>query len=349
MADERPPRYTEGKGANMRTIYRASGLGGCPRTFVLYAQRHRPAPHPEWFQQVLDEGTASESMIDHMWEVRTGVPSVDSGENQREYDLEVLPGVFVRCHPDGAAGTAGAIREYKKIREGVDGKQWEAFKRRGVELHTHWLWQAAIEMHATGRALEFVGGRWRWNDPTDESKGGKIVEVYGHELVDPPLPLKAIRLRVAQLEKLLSKPIKAADVECNPRQFPCPYYASGMCGGADGDGATKAKGATDWTKDADADVLRALVAKWDVAAAQATDLEREAKLVRADKAAALEGITGWMAAKGIGATEIGAFLIDGKGFEITHTAEAEVPAHTRKGYSQMKRIKLKDGAKGGAK
>jgi hypothetical protein len=329
--DERPARYTEGD----LVVYRASGVGGCPRTFVLRHQRHKPAPHPEWFQQVLDEGTENESMIDHLWEVRTGVQSID---HQREYDLEVLPGVVIRCHIDGAAGTHAAIREYKKVRAGKDGKAWEEFKRRGPEMHTHWLWQVATIMHATGRELEFVGGKFT----VDDDGNGAVREVHPHHLIDPPLPLKALRLKVAKIERLMDQPVKAEDVECTS-QYPCPFYNSGKCGAQAKRDAKDAKTltATDWTKDEDAEVLRVLVAKFTEAATESTRLNAEVKRAGADKKAALEGVQGWLAAKGV--PEADSFTIDGRTFTITTTDDAEVAAFTRKGYTQMSEIKKKKG------
>jgi hypothetical protein len=147
---------------------------------------------------------------------------------------------------------------------------------------------------------------------------------------------------VARLEKLLSKPTKHDAVACEPKQFPCPYYASGKCGGAEGKG--DAIEYVDFSKDPDADVLRAVNASFLEAAAEQRELEKRLEVVKAIKTNAFRGAQGFLAAKGVPNAE--GFAIDGIKYRIT-TVDESTFTTTRKGYTYMQQVKDKKKAKGG--
>lgn len=213
MGDDRPARYTEGD----LIVYRASGLGGCARmlTACAFPDAYPPSPWPDWFQVVLDEGSAYESLIRRRWDESTGLPTVD---DQMQVELEVgeVGGklVVVRGHIDGRCeGVAPEWtgREFKKFRE----SGWQTFLRKGVEIHPNYPWQVAAMMHATGWDWQFVGGRL--------DKDGELTEVVGMDITNPPIPFKAIRDKLMGIEKGILDGFDPKEVECRV-QFPCPQY-----------------------------------------------------------------------------------------------------------------------------
>lgn len=216
--DERPVRYLEAADdGSERVVYRASGLGSCERAIVATAQPHPRAPHPEWFQKVLDEGTICEPLISAMWDEVTEIPTTGQ-QAVVELDLGMMHGrqVIVRGHIDGQAGVDTVAREYKKIRQ----SGWEDFKRKGVEVLPQYPWQTSVIMHATGWTLEFVGGLL---DPECKEGEYKIKDVYPHFLESPPIPLKGITKRIKRLESLIHVGMDATEVNCQ-LMFPCPYW-----------------------------------------------------------------------------------------------------------------------------
>ena len=214
MSDNRPVRYVEDDGT---IVYRASGLGLCDRIYVALDQGYDPMAFPEWFQQVLDEGTAMEDTIRQMFMDEYGEVVVD---DQREVEWEVMDGVVIRGHIDGRVcqpvpGPDDALWEGKKVRP----SGWDAFKRKGVEWHKNYPMQVSVYMHALGLSrLFFTGGLY---DPDKQ----EILETYTHAYHDPPINKLAIRKRVAKLEGLINGGTHAMDVGCPPTpDFPCPFY-----------------------------------------------------------------------------------------------------------------------------
>lgn len=210
MSDNRPPRYIEeddGTGEEV-VVYRASGLGGCVRALVAGASGYSPSPHPVWFQEILEEGNKYEDEILRRWEEETGAKVVD---RQLQVELEVgeIEGrrVVVRGHLDGRSTVPV---DAKKIRIG----QWASFLNQRVEYVASWVWQIAAYMYAL-EAEEFalVAGCL---------DGEKIVEVHTELVTNPPIPLRAIKAKIAKVEALIAT--EDVTVACGPRQYPCQYY-----------------------------------------------------------------------------------------------------------------------------
>lgn len=211
--DNRPPRYVEvGPDGEERVVYRASSLMMCDRVFIALSENYTPASHPDWFQEVLDEGTRMESKIISLYE-ETFDAVVTGGQTLVE--VEVIDGVWIRGHIDGMEGPdQSKLFEAKKIRESM----WGKFKRSGVEYIVHYPWQLSFYMH--GLELDeavVVGGLYNKDKDT-------IDDLYVHSLTEPPIPWKAIVKRIAYLEALVNKGNGVDDVKCNVRQFPCPFF-----------------------------------------------------------------------------------------------------------------------------
>lgn len=222
MSDNRPARYVEEQAdGTVKVVYRASSLGGCDRKMVAHARKYTPRPHPQWFQEVLDEGTNAEQAIREMasqvLEDRDCI-----WEDQAELELEVaeIDGdlIVVRAHADDLMldGERGyLLREYKKFRAST----WPAFQRQGVEVHENYPWQVAAMMHALlarGEDVlcQFIGGHM---------VDGEIVEVECKLLLEPPIPLKAIVKKLAKVERMIRDGLDPSEVPCSGG-FPCPFW-----------------------------------------------------------------------------------------------------------------------------
>lgn len=227
MGDDRPPRYTEtAADGTEKVVYRASSLGMCDKMFVALANWYEPMEKPAWYQEILDEGTNSEDAIDYMWMNETGINTINS---QMELELEVMDGVVVRCHIDGETeleteSGGRVLREYKKFRPST----WPKFLRQGVEVGKTYPMQVSVMMHAGGyETCEFVGGQYI-PEETDETTGivtpAHIESVEGKVLLSPPVPLLAIKKRVAKLEEMINSGQQPQDVPCNTKMYPCPVY-----------------------------------------------------------------------------------------------------------------------------
>jgi len=220
MGDDRPIRYVEEDGT---IVYRASALGTCERAFVACANGVPAADKPEWFKEVLNEGTRAEPIISGLWELKTGY---DTASKQHEYDLRIGKvgdvQVVVRCHIDGERDWGGpgiptTLREYKKFRDST----WPKFLTQGVECGPNYPWQVSVCMLAGDfDECEFVGGHAVFDDWGVMT----ISEVEHHLLTAPPLSFKAIRDRVKRIERFIQAGFDAREVDCNQSMYPCPYY-----------------------------------------------------------------------------------------------------------------------------
>lgn len=231
MGDDRPIRYVEhaDDGTPTKIVYRASSLGTCERALIASARGVQPLPHPEWFQEVLEEGNEAEPQILAMWDEMTGIPT---GDQQREFELWVMDvevgdvevPVVVRAHVDGVSCDESGrftIREAKKFRPST----WETWKRKGCEINVLYPWQVSAIMHACHALndemplVEMIGGRW-----DDETR--QVVELCPQFLDMPPIPLKAIKKKLARIERLLSEGYDPTDpdVVCTESMYPCGYW-----------------------------------------------------------------------------------------------------------------------------
>lgn len=246
--DHRPMRYVEFNtdGTPMRVVYRASSLGGCERAFVACATGHEARPHPQWFQNVLDEGTFAEAQINAWWEAATSIPTVlqqqelilttaieaDVVHDGATYTVPVV----VKAHVDGfAEPTSGmdrvTVREYKKFRPST----YPNFQRQGVEVHKNYPWQIAAVMHAIRQVpsdppseplVEMVGALWGKRDGEGDDVPDHVIDTTCHMIDMPPIPMKAINKKIARIEGLIADGYMPQDVDvvCAEDSYPCPYW-----------------------------------------------------------------------------------------------------------------------------
>jgi len=257
--DDRPMRYVEhaADGRPLKIVYRNSSLGGCERAFVACASGVPALPHPQWFQDVLDEGTGAEDQILAMWDEASGIPTVSQQQEMELHlmDVEVawtgadsgvveVP-VVVRMHIDGAAaalsgqdaadGYPVVLREAKKFRDST----WPRFLRSGCEVNANYPWQVSGYMYAVremdeaagggGRypLVEMIGGHW---SEMQEAETGHwmtgITEVSVRYIDNPPIPLRAIKKKIARIERLVAEGYGPTDPEvaCREDSYPCGYW-----------------------------------------------------------------------------------------------------------------------------
>lgn len=199
-------RYVEGD----QVVYRASGLGGCPRALAAWASGFEPAPPPAVMQNAFDEGTALEDRILEVAGVSDGTT-----DRQREIDLSVgrVGGkpVIVRAHIDGRyTGTLiPMLVELKKFRD----SNWVQWKKYGLDAFPRYQWQISAEMHELGEECMFIVGH---------AVDGEITEVDTRVIGEPPISLIQIREKITMIEHSISG--TGVDLKCDPIQYPCPWF-----------------------------------------------------------------------------------------------------------------------------
>lgn len=220
MGDDRPARYIDPDTGNI--VYRASGLGGCPRAFVALARGMVPAPWPADFQEILDEGTEYEDVIRKRAQEKWWPSSRAEFADQVELDLPVMDGIIVRAHCDDLAiyGRDATLREYKKFRK----SGWQRFLDQKVEVHANYPWQVSAMMHALIKqdynvVCEFIGGRLDKTLADDD----KITDLERFTYYNPPLPMKAIIRKIAGIELLIEEGMDPSEVACT-NLYPCGFF-----------------------------------------------------------------------------------------------------------------------------
>jgi hypothetical protein len=234
MGDDRPLRYTETQeDGTIKVVYRASGLGACDGVVLGLARGRKPAATPEWLQEVFDEGTRMESVIIEQLLERSSTLNLNT---QDEWELEVGEVndklVVVRGHSDGWDEHLQMFVEAKKFRDST----WPKFLTGKVECNPLYPWQVSVYMWAAAQAgfapaLLFVGGHY-------DQELDTITEIEWFTYTDPPIPLNAIRKRVARWENMIAQGMDVTDLTtaCTPRMFPCPMFGKGCpCQDADDD------------------------------------------------------------------------------------------------------------------
>jgi len=240
VSDNRPTRYTEERDGETIIVYRASGLGTCPRALVAYSQpkAYIPAEKPEWFQKVLDEGTAYEDAIRDAYCEKEGM-EVHDDQLECELELGEMFGytVIVRGHIDGQAVTPqfgggdepARLFEAKKFRDST----WPNFVRQGVNVNVNYPWQVSVYMHALDLdECDFTGGHLMKvlddnGDPVPDAEGEptwEMTEILVKHIAVPPIPLKAIRNRIYEVERQIAAGMDATEVECSKKMYPCPFF-----------------------------------------------------------------------------------------------------------------------------
>lgn len=327
VADERPARYVESfvndDGQVIeRVVYRASSLGGCTRAVVAAARKFKPKPHPQWFVDVLDEGTRMESVIAEKFVELTGVANLSWPDGEQwEVELEVgmIDGrlVVIRGHMDDISEwypetadheAESRVREYKKFRPST----WDAFVRNGVNVNGYYPWQVSVYMHATGLPCDFVGGKY--NPETDTIDG-----TFNYLYRTAPITLLEIKRKVAKVERLVNEGYAPDEVECSGN-YPCGFWHL-----------------HDPKKEAvelpgDDEELNAIVAEWQGAHAFQKSHEHQAEQFATAKADAALRLNAYIEASGNPSTG-GTFILNGLRMTRTKSSVPEATI-TRKAYTK---------------
>ena len=298
----------------------------CDKAIVATALGFEPQPKPEWFQEVLDEGTRMEEHIAVMYMEDKGEMPTD---DQKEITLEIMDGVMIVGHIDGLVWRTGSpwLWEAKKFRDST----WQKAVKSGVECNKNYPMQVSVMMHALSDEydadveLDFVVGHY--DTDTDS-----ITEIHTHHYTDPPINRLAIRKRIAHLEKLVAAGDLAGTACPLPLQYPCGFFhfhddqdaAAGS--GAEGTGA--ASGLVEIPSDVTLDLL---IAEFMEADAARLELEKAVKEASAKSRNYKEGIQEWLRAQGFDGQE-GVVDIDGTRYKLltkeTTRAGYEVKAST---------------------
>ena len=305
MSDNRPPRYEEHDPIyGDRVIYRASSLGMCDKVFVALAMGYEPKAHPQWFQDILDEGTANEQVIREMWEADSGIKVRDVG---KMLEIEVLDGVWIRgsidgWYPDATNHDHPTIWDAKKIRT----SGWARYLRSGVEFQNNYPMQFSAYMHMwedmynIAPDMEMTGGHYQQDDKTGE---WSIVEVQSHTYDTPMVNLRAIKQLIVKRERLIAQTQAIGDVACTTKSYPCPFYYL-----HDEDDAQEPP-----TRPSD-DIVTALVRQWDEIDQQSQPMAKIAadlKKLQDRKKVLQDGIKAWMEASGQESGDVSQVEIDG--------------------------------------
>lgn len=304
MGDNRPARYVEEDG---RVIYRASSLGMCDKVFVALAMGYDPRAHPAWFQEILDEGTANESVIRGMWEQDMDFPPGTVEGIGRVVEMEILDGVWVRGSIDGHHGRlVVTLNEFKKIRD----SGWLRYLQSGVEFQANYPMQTSFYMFALGEAegqewvpMQFTGGRYVQDEKTEE---WAVTEVYSHEYIDPPVPLLAIKRRIAKLERLIKETTAVGDMECSVKMYPCPFYYL-----HDDDDDEPPIRPSD-------EIVEPLITEFTTLEARRQELAPELARIEKDQKRVKEGVKAWLEASGQDSGDVSTVTIDNQEYYLKY-------------------------------
>ena len=272
----------------------------CDKAIVATALGFEPQSKPEWFQEVLDEGTRMEEPIALKYMEEKGEMPTD---DQKEITLEVMDGVVIVGHIDGLVWRTGSpwLWEAKKFRDST----WQKAVKSGVECNKNYPMQVSAMMHAlsdefdTDVELDFVVGHY--DADTDD-----ITEIFTHHYTDPPINRLAIRKRIKHLEELVAKGDLAGTSCPLPLQYPCGFFHF------HDDAGDVADGLVDIPSDV---TLELLIAEYVAADEQRLELERQVKAASAKSRNFKEGIQEWLRAQGFDGRE-GIVDIDGTKYKL---------------------------------
>jgi len=192
---DRPIVVNEGGGP---IYYRASALGGCLRALALARQGYEQLPPPAQMQKVFDAG--------HEAERQAWVKGILKGRAQEFCQLQISDSIWVTGHMD--AWTPYRIQELKSQSEA----EWGPIEL--SDLWNRYKYQVSVYMHATNLPCDIIRVQ---RDPS-----GDITRQATQTFDTPPVSLVDIRQRIFQVELLARKDL--TEVECNPVEFPCPFY-----------------------------------------------------------------------------------------------------------------------------
>lgn len=328
MSNDSPIRYLEEIDGVEKVIYRASAIGGCVRAFVACARGVAKQDPPEKFATIFEEGHIAEPQILSMWEEHGGAPARDS---QHEIDWEVVDGIIIRGHVDGLYteddGNTG-IYECKKFRESTV----DAWIKKGVEVHETYPWQVSALMHGWNQREDYypmvtmLGGQW---------DGEKIVDLFPQYLAMPPIPARAFKKKVAQIERLIAEDYDPTDpdVPCT-ESYPCGYWKIHPSTLAGGKKESAGVSVSVPARKVPEEIEKALMndISW---TSRIKGINDDLTKIEAARREGRKVIAAWMADNGVKEGMAGTLATPD--YEMTRTVvgPAEVKAYTRAGYEKF--------------
>lgn len=215
MGDDRGNVYREGD----RTIYRASGLGGCVRALVAERMGYEPLPYPEWIQQRFGEGNLHEGDILRRAQATVGVEWAENGhpDDQPEIELEIPPWdsegldhLIVRGHCDGVGYVQGLpyIIEAKALSAG----EFIRWLKEGFEGFKRYAWQLSCYMIGVSPNEPYQG-----LFVVKDRNSGDIDFTWVKE---PPYSFAEITARVHESERMAAEQWLPT---CDISMYPCPF------------------------------------------------------------------------------------------------------------------------------
>jgi len=334
MSDNRPPRYVDDDG---RVIYRASSLGMCDKVFVALAMGYDPKAHPQWFQDILDEGTEQEAIIREAYEDNTGNTVRDVG---RVLEMEVLDGVWIRGSIDGIVGppTSPVIWDAKKIRT----SGWARYLRVGVEFQANYPMQFSAYMHMyeneTGIMPDFIMAGGHYETMGDEDKGETlsraITAVETHTYMNPMVSLRAIKQVIVRRERLIAETEVIGDMACTTKMYPCPFYYL-----HDEDDEFEPP-----TRPSD-DTVAPLLTEWAEVEAALKPLNKEVKQLGDRKKVLQDGVKAWMELSGQESGEVSQVTVGDTEFAVKYLTSPRAGYVVEPG--EQTRVTIKVTSKGG--
>ena len=283
LDSDRPARIVR----DGNVYWRASMIGGCERGLLAAAMPHKYPPRawPDDFQVILDEGKRLEDRISDAWAEQTGEATRFAQKRIELYIGNINDvDVYIEGQIDGVALEARNLREFKKFRE----SSWQRFMQAGVEFTKYYPWQVSVYMHALTAeggvpvGCECVGGRY-------DHEADRLVEVYGHRLIDPPIAMRAIRAKVARLENMIAQGFDPREGVCAADQFPCRWWYLHDLPDAPDSAAPVELADPEWE----------MVADWLVVSRAASEGRKEVKALEKRAGELRDGIIAALRARGI--------------------------------------------------
>lgn len=231
--DNRPPVYYERLSSSaspmdsvQRLVIRASAIGGkCLWELAAAGQGLEPGPLPENLARAFAEGHMYEPVI--LQRLRDMGWGLVDDEAQSEANLEVLPDLIVRSHPDGLG--EAPLRDvhwgqlYIVEAKALADSSYDEAVRHGVGSIFDYDWQASVQMHT--RELPLVWVIFNKDDIKKRGKSESEARIHIEYCEAPPVSLSDIRAKALAIREVVEgDDILSAGRPCDdPGHFPCLY------------------------------------------------------------------------------------------------------------------------------
>lgn len=200
-------------------IYRASALGGCPRSLWASRKQYTPKPFPKKFQDIFSRGHEIEDitksillsagwiLINNQYEVVVKIPPI----------TELIPIKIlghIDCDSQSPTIPGWVLTEIKGF-----GKAYlDKYIKTDILGFPNYAYQISAYLHARTQQ------RWRFivYQKTHDSAEDSFTRLIIREYERPPLTLEQLQLRVELIE-IAAQSTAPQDIICTSA-YPCPYY-----------------------------------------------------------------------------------------------------------------------------